>query len=415
MLDLDLTAFRLRVRRVLRLMGWNAALFVAGLALVCVGAEVWLRETTPFAVVKKERRFVPGVGILLSPDAEVRQTNHLDYWVVERTNSLGFLDRESVSAERAEESCHIAAIGDSFVEAPHVPIADKFHVRLEELAARKLPDLDVTTSAFGISDLGQVNQLPLYDEFARHRHPRVLVLVFVPNDYRDNVPVVKALTRQWDPDRIPFVTAERDADGSMTLRPPFPHDVNSPESPRPWYRRVFGTPYLAVWLRSKIRALAPSLLPSERKLQIDEDARVLSRRAPYASLLDGWQPTTAGAMVDVFRQKDMPPYFEGALDFTAFALDEFKKRTERDGVSLVILATHRMRTRGYPPFDRLAAMAEARGIPVVDQYDYIRRQDARPRDANWAHDPHWNAAGHQWAAEAMLEYLEKNRDICTGS
>ena len=53
--------------------------------------------------------------------------------------------------ERAAASCHITMIGDSYVEALQVPIADKFHVRLEDLAARELRHLDVTTSAFGVS------------------------------------------------------------------------------------------------------------------------------------------------------------------------------------------------------------------------------------------------------------------------
>ena len=78
---------------------------------------------------------------------------------------------------------------------------------------------------------------------------------------------------------------------------------------------------------------------------------------------------------------------------------------------LVILATHEMdRFRGAPA--RLNKMAAERGIPVIDQGGYIRRQGAGLRDAQWPHDGHWNPAGHQWAAEALLEYLKRNRDVC---
>ena len=80
--------------------------------------------------------FVPGVGVLFLPNVEVRATNHLDFWTVSRTNRWGFLDREPISPERAAESCHITVIGDSFVQAKQVPISDKFHVRLEDLATR---------------------------------------------------------------------------------------------------------------------------------------------------------------------------------------------------------------------------------------------------------------------------------------
>lgn len=104
-------------------------------------------------------RFVPNVGVMPEPDQEVRHTNHLDYWTITRTNSLGFLDREPISPERAAESCHIAIIGDSFVQTKEVDIADKTQVKLEEIAARELPHLDVTTSAFARGCTGQINQL----------------------------------------------------------------------------------------------------------------------------------------------------------------------------------------------------------------------------------------------------------------
>ena len=134
------------------LVGWNAGLLVAGLALVVLTGEAWLRSTVPFRTSYPPMIFVPGVGLLLRPDTEVRWTNRLDFWAVSRTNSLGFLDRESPSPERAAEHYHIAMIGDSFVEARQVHILEKFHIQLEEMAARELSHLDVTTAAAAFSE-----------------------------------------------------------------------------------------------------------------------------------------------------------------------------------------------------------------------------------------------------------------------
>ena len=53
-------------------------------------------------------------------------------------------------------------------------------------------------------------------------------------------------------------------------------------------------------------------------------------------------------------------------------------------------------------------LAAARGIPVINQAAVISRQGADLRDAEWAHDGHWNPTGHQWAAEAVLAYLKRN-------
>ena len=107
------------------------------------------------------------------------------------------------------------------------------------------------------------------------------------------------------------------------------------------------------------------------------------------------------------------PVHKDALDFTAFALDQFKERAHRDGAALAILSTHSMRARGGLGFERMAALAEPRGIPIINQYDHMLRQGAEPRDARWPHDSHWNAAGHRWAAEAVLEWLKRNQDVCT--
>ena len=93
---------------------------------------------------------------------------------------------------------------------------------------------------------------------------------------------------------------------------------------------------------------------------------------------------------------------------------QFRERADRDGAALVILSTHYIGTRGDLAFERLTALAEPRGIPVIDYNDYVLRQGAKPRtDATWEHDGHWNTAGHRWAAEAPLEYLKQNQEICT--
>ena len=177
----------------MRLVGWNAVLLVAGLVLIGFAGEAWLRSTVPFRTCHRPTVFVPGVGILLRPDTEIRWTNGLDFWTVSLTNSLGFLDRELPSPERAAEHCHIAMIGDSFVEAIEVSIAQKFHIRLEEMAARELPALAITTSAFGRRATGQINQLALYGEYARRLRPKLVVLIFVPNDYNENFPLWRSI------------------------------------------------------------------------------------------------------------------------------------------------------------------------------------------------------------------------------
>ena len=412
-------------------MGWNAVWIVVGLSLIAVAGEAWLRSTTPFRTSDRPTRFVPGVGLLREPHAQIRHTNHLDFWTTARANRLGFLDREPPDAERAAASCHIAIIGDSYVEAQQVPIADKAQVRLEELAARRAPELDVTTSAYGHGGTGQVNQLPYYDEYARRLRPKLVVLVFGVNDYLDNFGMLRARLRGLHPERYPMASAIRNRQGTIELRPPsadwrtpprpirprqlrwvlplgrfgFPRDLYAGDTLNSLLNRAATVSYFATWLGA--RGFRSWMRIAGRFERVS---------GGYDDLPDDWSWMDdihpAHPAHRMFRQAELPRFLERSLDYTAFGLEQFKRRAERDGFRLAVLSVHTAGAEGDPQFDRMHGMAEARGIPVIDQYDYIVRQGARVEEANWRRDHHWNAAGHRWAAEALLEWLERNRDVC---
>ena len=345
-------SLRARCRRVLRVACWNALLLACGLGLVAVAAEAWLRLSWPFRREYRSGVMVPEVGWHFAPGAEVRMTNLRDFWTVSHTNSLGFLDREPPSAVSAQAGCHVAVVGDSFVEAVEVEIAAKFHVLLEEMAARSLPSLDVSTAAYSHSNTGQLQQLPYWDKWIRRSRPKMVVLVFVDNDFGDN--------GAGEPDG-PFAWAERAEDGSIALR--LPGRTRLP----PTKAGAAARPYLLYWMR-------------------------------YGS----WRHRV---FANAVREREID------FDFTGFALDEWQKRLT-EGRQLVILSSYRVRLKDEQLFERLTQMAEDRGIPVVDQYGYILRQGGRLKDAHWLSDPHWNHQGHRWAAEALLEYLQANPEAC---
>ena len=342
-------------RGALRLIGWNAAGLVAGLILIAAAGEIWLRLTTPFATNSLPSQFIPGTGRIRKPFAEMRTTNAVDFWTVSRTNSWGFLDREPIGRRRASASCHVAMIGDSFVEGREVAIPDKFHVQLEALAARERPDWNVTTSAFGMSATEQMGQLGYYDAFARRLRPKLVVLVFSLNDFADN--------------------ADHAVHASLHARGRF---RSMGRAVRRRYRRYSG------WFWSS------------------------AGRSYFAQ----WLHTKAVRRWDVRQEDEISTH---DFRFTALALDRFRRRTDRDGAGLAILTSHTVRLAGDRLFNQLVDAAGARGVPVVDQFDYIIRRGHRIEDAHWAHDLHWNPAGHRWAAEALLEHLHLHPETCGGS
>ena len=370
--------------------------------------------TKPFIDTRIPYHFVDGVGLIREPNSELRYADwHDNVWVVSRVNSQGFLDREPVSAERAAAGCHIAFIGDSYVEAMQAPIADKFHAQLEAMAARELPRLGITTQAYGIANTGQINQLPFYDEYARRLSPKLVVLVFYLNDFYNNSTALQAVKYGMDPDRMPYMSAQRDERGGIDLRLPDPEYRRFllPRPPKRWHEsaweRLVGVSRFAKWVDTKVGA------PISLDSQFAAWANIIAERSCCASLLDGWQPAIRSSLDAPFFEEHMPPAFEEALEYTAFGVEQFKRRADRDGATLAIVtATAKMGTRGDLQFDRISAIAEARGIPIISQHDYIVSQGHDYQDGRWGNDIHWNATGHQWVAEAVLEWLKANQDVC---
>ncbi len=364
---------------------WNAFGLVAAVLAVVAGGEAYLRATRPFSEVLSFTEVVPGVGKLLKPYSKVQRTDHKDVWNVARANSLGFLDREPISPERAKESCHVAVVGDSYVHASEVGLDDKFHIRLERMAAERLPELDVTTAAYGFKGTGQVAQLPWWDKWIRHRPPKLLVLVFVFNDFGENE------------NQSNLVSAERreGGDGFEIVV----HPRANPASPRGFKWPQQGTGVL--WASAEF---VSGVLPEYSSYWFRHQyRRVIWRRHHAARMLRKQEDEANGPPAPLRKDRWEP---------TVFAVDQWRARTDSAGAHLVALSTHSIGVN-WQFRTELRRLTASRDIPVVDQLDYILRQGGEESDAHWSEDYHWNPQGHQWAAEALLEWLVANPWVCS--
>ena len=388
-------------------------LITVGLLLVGAAGEAYFRLTVPFSdsSITSTRTF-PGVGTLAKPNTKMNFTNNVDFWTVQRSNSLGFLDREPIAPDRARESCHITIIGDSFVEAIQVQISEKVQVQLEELAAMEKPSIDLTASAFGIQITGQVHQLLFYDVYARHLSPDLVVLVFVVNDPLDNSTVSDSLLYGVDPDVSPYVSAVMNSDGVVELRMPnaeIPQRLLSPtrDPYTSWSVRVINwtvkTSLLARWLQFKLPWL---LATSNTDREFIAEVQELMRRQDHAWMFDGWIPTSPADIDSLILDSESNVYRE-VWGITEFALEQFKHRANHDGAAVMILATYPLGDEGDPMFDVLNRIATSLGIPVVSQQNYITQQGYSISDAHFPNDGHWSPTGHRWAAEAVWEYIKE--------
>ena len=433
-------------RRALRVVGANAAVLGGLLVLAALAAEVRLRSTRPFLHSVYPAEFVPEVGFLAPPDSEVRWTNGQDYWTVSRTNSWGFLDREPPAPERAAAGCHLTVIGDSFVEAKEVAMEDKFPALLEALASRAFPERGITVSAFGRGGTGQVHQLAFYDRYARRLSPKLVVLVFHLNDFADNAPMLYALGERYDPERLPYATAVREEDGTIRLRPPHPDaaasrwaaglgvSVSASRALRALALRLREVSYAADWVYGRARSRFHARLERRRSDGLEE---MESAAGPWP--FGDWRPgrgeplyrwaakeigrafAAAGSGREGREGREdwearLPPAYREAVALTGFALDEFRSRADRDGARVWLLVTHRTTAvAGREAVAAVGSLAEARGIPVIDQREAIVRAGGEPREASISpRDLHWSRAGHRWAAEAVLARMAADPGVCGG-
>ena len=394
---------------------------------ILAAGEMYIRYTRPFFNTTWPSRFSPDVGFLFSAHSEVRWTNHQDFWASETTNSLGFLDRE---LKVPSSQCHVAVIGDSFVEAAQVRNDEKVQARLEAFAAVSAPELKLTADGWGYSGTGQLNQLPFYDVHVAKRHPHLVVLVFVGNDFRNNSALLESVANGWNPDHLPRVFARRVGEKFALTEIDSKWDrlalpLRMEPAPPPglvealrWESKLFD------WVYRRLAHLYPQFVgteASERARRLYRGRHEHLRAKPeFAPLLSDWQFDGRVAELDhTFYDEALPKVFRDALDYTEFALSEFRSRVEGNGGRLVVLATSEM---GKQPvgregpinwqMERLNAIAQRVGIPVIDQRRYIVGRGGDPDQARFRNDGHWSPKGHEWAAEAILAYLKSGANVC---
>lgn len=413
------------------------------LAVILGSAEFLFRRMEPFREVIWPSQFDPAYGFTFTPHAEVRWTNGLDFWSIQKANSHGFLDREPPAASDLEETCRIVLIGDSFIEAAQLPISEKVQVQFDDIMASQ--GVRTHTIALGYSGTGQLNQLPLYDSFGSQFDPDVVVLVLVSNDFANNSNLLESIRNGWGPRSSPRLFAERDMKtGDMEFLP-ISTDWQAhllpvaPPVDRRWSGRLHESllkkSAFYSWLFKKIQLLHPDLASAWTD-QPDHQELLAQRLAHLRTMPDiepqfeGWNYPDDWDFDLMFVAANMPPVFEAALDATGFSLDAYVARAEDQGFDLLALKTHSMsllaNNVGIETSDRslLAsanltkrtdALLKSRNIPLIDQAAHIQALGHELEAANFRHDGHWNTDGHKWAAEALARYFEEHPELCAAT
>jgi GDSL-like Lipase/Acylhydrolase family len=356
----------------------GVAVTIAMLALAFGAFEMYQRAVNgAFPDADWPMRFDAVAGLVFAPHAEIRWSNHLDFWTRECTNSLGFLDREPAQP-KPPGRFRILLVGDSFVEASQVTNDLKLQTLLGAKVDARLGEGRADVVAIGLSGTGQANQLGLYEAFGKPLSPDLVVLVAVSNDFADNSTLLSAVRNGWYPSSPPWFFFEPDAGGFHPIAP------------------------AEDWARFKLPGVDSAAFYAAL-MQIPE----------YHSRLADWGGPAVTDVDAMFWRRALPPAFEEAVALTRRALDAWKAASQRDGFRLLVVATSNL-TRGEVDalsdgrlyLERFRKTVQELGLPFLDLYPIFAKQPDPSRGV-WRHDSHWNAIGHKWAADALYQYLDE--------
>jgi hypothetical protein len=345
-----------------------------------LGGDLYLRRAGMFPVSDSRypSMFVDKVGFVFKPGDTVKFTNGTDFWVSEKVNSLGFIDSEP-ALPKPSGTFRILLVGDSFVEAAQVPIAQKLQTLLAADLNQRFADRKFDAVALGFAGTGQANQLPFYER-NRDLKPDLVILLFVSNDFANSSPVLESLRHGWHPDHSPRVF--------MRARPGQPCE---------------RLPIDPAWQKSLLLG------------DLAERARQLRAMSPDFNIgLRGWEPggrrKPTDSLQDIFLGPGpLPPAFEATIALTKCAFVEWQKLAEQDGFKLLVASVNNVAGQ----IDRLKGITGELELPLIDLHQYfVKHHD--PALAHFKSDGHWSPNGHRWAATAVINYLADNGYVGSG-
>ncbi len=317
-------------------------------------------------------------------------------------NGEGLRDVEHQYAKPAGVFC-ILVLGDSFVEAMHVPLAATFPRLLEQQLNARRTAARVEVISAGVSGYGTASEVLYFEHEGKRYQPDVVLLAFYPgNDVKNNSPTLE--------DTLKPVYG---ADGTL--------EKVMGDAPR---RRETG------WRGLLARAAAYHYFRQLLLLRHPQLAHTL--------IAHGWlrgealrkKPERDGIPVDYgVYATVVEPEWQDAWDRTAALLARLQHAVEASGARLAI-AVISSRDQVYPawwqevvaqhppmrghtwdldaPQQRVETWCAEHGVPCVAVAPMFRAAASTSAEPlHFHHDGHWSAAGHRLAASVLTDFLQR--------
>lgn len=297
----------------------------------------------------------------------------------------------------------VLILGDSFVEAMHVPLEATFpHVLEQQLNGGSRPHIEVM--AAGVSGYGTASEMLYFEREGKRYMPDLVVLAFYPgNDVKNNSPTLE--------DKLKPAYASDGALEKVT--------GDAPRQPLHGWRALLARSAAYHYVRKVLLTQQPQL------------ADVLVRHGLLQGDVIPTVPQRDGVPVDYGVYASSPtPEWQEAWEHTEYLLGELQRATAASGARLMI-AIVSSRDQVYPqwwqevvssyprmqsqswdlnaPQQHLETWCAQHGVPCVALAPPFRDAAARGgAPLHYHHDGHWTAAGHRLAANVLKDFLEQH-------
>ena len=339
--------------------------------------------------------FDPRLGWRKTPGAHATYRRR-EYTVDVDINGQGLRDPDRAYAA-APGTFRILALGDSFVEGYTVPLEQTVTQRMERALSR--PGCAVEVLNGGTAGYSTDQEYLFYQQEGVRYSPDVVLLFFYYND------VVLNTTDSYYGRLKPRL--EMSGDWVLSTNLPLPEPTPRPAAEAPTRRPPRGSALLG-WVQERMQRGSP---------------RAYNRLA-RVGLWDPIRPEEPGEEMRVYKT-GATPRIDGAWQLSCGIVGALRYEVETHGGRL--LAVHvpnrmevserdRELTRlAYGMDDagwdasrvlqRLQQCGREEGVPVLDLVPALRRASDTAGEPYFTFDPHWNARGHQAAADAVTADL----------
>lgn len=312
------------------------------------------------------------------------------------SNRYGFHAKD-YEQQKEEGVFRIAIVGDSFTEAVHVPLSQTFSYLLEDrLNEMNIDGVRFEVLPFGVSSNGTYKNLLYAKEYAYDFEPDILIDLFLSgNDITDDF-------LDYPEYRPTF-----DALGNVIVQELAPFEASAKRKITQLLKRSLVVEYMYngyLSLRAK-QAVTTS----------GDDMKAPRIRSLYAKeYTDEWQSYLDGEEALLRAHNALAKEHGATFVVVSRARHGFLHHDEAEETKNWILAGADPDDYDFEKPERiLAEITDAQAIPYLNLHPYFVAQSMAYPEAtvHWSCDGHWNETGHEWASDAIFDFLTSYPDL----